>query len=129
VGETERNLRHRIKEHRRESSPVGAHLIQEDHQLDKDCVKILSSETKWFERGVKEAIHIAAERPSLNRDRGRHNLPAVYRSLVQSRGRDVLLTIHVDWTVGSHTAVVLMKTSSVESKATRKWQYFVERLV
>jgi hypothetical protein len=27
--------------------------------------------------------------------------------------------IHVDWTVGSHTAVVLMKTSSVESKATR----------
>jgi hypothetical protein len=88
VGETERNLRHRIKEHRRESSPVGAHLIQEDHQLDKDCVKILSSETKWFERGVKEAIHIAAERPSLNRDRGRHNLPAVYHSLVQSRGRE-----------------------------------------
>jgi hypothetical protein len=41
----------------------------------------------------------------------------------------VLLTIHVDWTVGSHTAVVLMKTSSVESKATRKWQYFVETLV
>jgi hypothetical protein len=41
----------------------------------------------------------------------------------------VLLTIHVDWTVGSHTAVVLMKTSSVESKATGKWQYFVERLV
>jgi hypothetical protein len=41
----------------------------------------------------------------------------------------VLLTIHVDWTVSSPTAVVLMKTSSVESKATRKWQYFVERLV
>jgi hypothetical protein len=36
---------------------------------------------------------------------------------------------NVEWTVGSHTAVVLMKTSSVESKATRKWQYFAERLV
>jgi hypothetical protein len=87
-GETKRNLRHRIKEHKRESSLVGAHLIQEDHQTDKDCVKILSSETKWFEREVKEAIHIVAERPSLNRDRGRHNLPAVYHSLVQSRGRE-----------------------------------------
>ena len=88
VGETERNLRHRFKEHRRDSSPVGAHLLNKHHHMDRDCVKILDQEHRWFERGVKEAIHIRAHQPTLNRDRGRHILPAVYNSLVRSQGRE-----------------------------------------
>ena len=88
IGETERNLHRRIKEHKRESSPVGEHLADRGHHFDQDNVNVLDREPRWFQRGVKEAIHIAAGNPTLNRDRGRHNLPAVYHSLVQSHCRE-----------------------------------------
>ncbi len=42
----------------------------------------------WFRRGIAacdEAIWIAKENPSLNRDRGRHTLPPVYNQLLSSR--------------------------------------------
>ena len=39
----------------------------------------------WFQRGVREAIHIRSRSPTLNRDRGRHNLPSVYNTIVLSR--------------------------------------------
>ena len=38
-----------------------------------DGVKILAVEPRWFERGVREAIHISIERPSLNKDGGHYN--------------------------------------------------------
>ena len=53
------------------------------HSFSQDNVSVLDREPKWFQRGVKEAVHIAASRPSLKRDRGRHILPAAYNSLVQ----------------------------------------------
>ena len=84
VGETERQLRHRVKEHKRDSSPVGEHLNNSGHVFSQDNVSILDKESRWFQRGVKEAIYITASKPSLNRDRGRHTLPSVYNSLVQS---------------------------------------------
>ena len=84
IGETERNLKTRINEHKRESSPVGAHMREWNHTFEKDTIKIIDKEQKWFQRGVKEAIHIAANVPTLNQDQGRHTLPSVYSSLVQS---------------------------------------------
>ncbi len=36
-------------------------------------------------RGVAESICIATDRPSLNRDRGQHTLPATYSQLLSSR--------------------------------------------
>ncbi len=42
-------------------------------------------EKDWFRRGVAESIYIAEGRPSLNRDRGRHTLPPIYRQLLSSR--------------------------------------------
>ena len=71
-----------MTEHKRESSPVGAHLQAQDHAFEADNISVLDRESRWFQRGVKEAIHIAAQNPTLNRDRGRHVLPAVYNSLI-----------------------------------------------
>ena len=85
VGETERKLHKRIKEHRRTTSPVGHHLEYNKHSFQKDNVKVLHQETNWFRRGVAEAIHIEKERPILNRDRGRHTLPVIYREIINSR--------------------------------------------
>ncbi|KAI8505639.1 Baculoviral IAP repeat-containing protein 6 [Branchiostoma belcheri] len=69
---------------KRDSSPVAQHMQTYKHQPGKK-VTILDRESRWFERGVKEAVHIRSRSPSLNRDQGRHRLPPVYNSLVQSR--------------------------------------------
>jgi hypothetical protein len=84
VGETERNLNKRFKEHGKEASPVGAHMNRHNHHFDEDSIEILDTENEWFRRGVKESIHIAAAEPKLNQDRGRHNLPSVYSSLIKA---------------------------------------------
>ena len=88
IGETERNLHKRLKEHKRESSPVGEHLTHTQHHFEKDNVQVLDKEARWFQRGVKEAVYIATRNPTLNRDQGRHNLPSVYSSLIQSHCRE-----------------------------------------
>ncbi len=55
------------------------------HKLDNDNIKILDRESRWFQRGVREALQIRSRSPSLNRDRGRHHLPPIYNTLVKSR--------------------------------------------
>ena len=85
VGETERNIRKRMKEHHRSSSPVGHHMEFHKHSFSDDTdVSILHQETGWFRRGVAEAIHIQQQNPDLNRDRGRHNLPPIYQEILKS---------------------------------------------
>ena len=90
VGETERSLKARFQEHRRPStttSEVSKHINQDhpEHSVDMTSAKILEVEPKWFERGVKEAIHIRTSQPSLNRDGGRYNLPGVWTNLLRRR--------------------------------------------
>ena len=85
VGETERRLSKRIKEHHRSSSPVGHHLIHRKHSISEQDISVLHQESDWFRRGVAEAIHIAQEDPVLNRDRGRHTLPNIYHEVILSR--------------------------------------------
>ena len=85
VGETERSLRKRVSEHHRSSSPVGHHLEDRRHSFSDQDVSVLHHDANWFRRGVAEAIHIAKELPTLNRDRGRHTLPAIYREIICSR--------------------------------------------
>ena len=89
VGETGRQLKERVVEHRKKkSSPVGEHLAQTSHTFSQEEVSVLHHESEWFKRGVAEAIHINRETPSLNRDSGRHNLPAIYREIITSPSRD-----------------------------------------
>ena len=58
------------------TSEVSKHIHTDspDHTIKLENTKILVVEHKWLEGGVKEAIHIRALIPSLNRDRGRNNL-------------------------------------------------------
>ena len=91
IGETERFLWTSFLEHRRpssvSSSEVAAHIHIESpgHHLEFDKVRILDRETRYFERGVKEAIHIRANQPSLNKDGGRHRLSRVYDPILTSK--------------------------------------------
>jgi hypothetical protein len=84
VGETERNLGKRVSEHSREASPVGEHMKGAKHTFDPDQVKILDTDARWYQRGVKEAVYIAATKPDLNKDLGRHLLPSSYKKLIES---------------------------------------------
>ena len=54
-----------------------------------DSVKILDREPRHFERGVKEAIYIKVNQPSLNKDRGRYQLPRVFDPVLRSRVQKV----------------------------------------
>ena len=92
IGETERSLKQRFLEHRRPSSVTSevsrhVHLDHPDHSISMDDTKILEVEPKWFERGVKEAIHIRVTHPSLNKDGGRYNLPSVWTNILNERTR------------------------------------------
>ena len=81
VAETERSLKTRFSEHWRKSS-VGSNVSQNvhvdslEHGMSLDKVKILTVESRKFERGVKEAIYIRVAEPSLSKDGGGYLLPA-----------------------------------------------------
>ena len=86
---TEISLKTRFLEHRRTSttsSEVSQHIHIESpgHKVELDSVVILDREHRYFERGIKESVYIRALQPSLNRDSGRHKLPAVYDTLLRS---------------------------------------------
>ena len=102
VGETERKLNTRFKEHHRSSSPVGQHMEDRRHSVDETSVSVLHKESDWYRRGVAEAIFVQQESPSLNRGRERHILPAIYNELLPS-SRDVTSESHV--TGVAHLAV------------------------
>jgi hypothetical protein len=70
-----------------------------DQQLKIKIINRTKLKTKWFVRGVKEDLDISADRSRfrMNRDRGRHNLPAFFGSIVLQ----FLFTRHIDCTVSS----------------------------
>ena len=81
MGETKQTLGKRLYQHRRAStsgcrdSAVYTHLNSASHSFDNKDVIILDRESRWFERGVKEALYVKREQPSLNKGGGlRHNL-------------------------------------------------------
>ncbi|XP_062849575.1 uncharacterized protein LOC134311850 [Trichomycterus rosablanca] len=75
IGETKQPLAKRMAQHRRstssgQDSAVYTHLQASGHSFNDEDVQILDKEERWFERGVKEAIYVKRERPSLNRGGG-----------------------------------------------------------
>ena len=106
MGESERALKTRLAEHKRPSSttsPLVEHAKAGKQTFDWDNVSVLDQDSNWFNRGVREAINIRRHPSSLNRDKGRHELPAVYNRLIQPPKtppttvtlRHVTLTCHV----------------------------------
>ena len=77
------------------------HVEQPDHTVKMNSMSDLTTETRWFKRGVKEAIYIKAMHPNLNRDGGRYSLPPVWDNIITKNvktermregGGDILLT-------------------------------------
>ena len=63
---------------------VYTHLNSANHSFDNMDVIILDKESRWFERGVKEALYVTREQPSLNKGGGlRHNLAGAYSSAIE----------------------------------------------
>ena len=94
IGETERSLKTRFNEHRRPSSTASEvsnhiHIESPGHSVDLDKVRILDRDNRWFQRGVKEAVHIKANQPSLNKDGGRFKLSGVYESVIRSKVKKI----------------------------------------
>ena len=71
IGETDRKL------HKR----VAAHLAPTGHSLS-DEQRVLARDHRWFQRGVRESIHIRTRKPTLNNDGGRHKLSQVFNPLL-----------------------------------------------
>ena len=92
VGETARALQNRVKEHtstRRSSlTAVGEHCKETGHTISWDNIQVLATETNTSRRKIREALEIAERSPSLNRDIGAYELPAVYRPLLTRCERD-----------------------------------------
>ena len=73
IGETKQPLHKRMAQHRRAhssglDSAVHLHLKEKVHSFDDNNVHILDREDRWFERGVKEAIYVKVEKPSLTEE-------------------------------------------------------------
>ena len=85
----------RLYQHRRagsagNESAVYTHLSQSKHNFQDEDVLILDKESRWFERGVREAIYVNSENPSLNRGGGlRHNLSLVYNPIIRKLPRRI----------------------------------------
>ena len=65
VGETERPLKQGITEYKKDSSPFGVHLKAGDRKFPDD-VKILDTESRYLQLGIKEACYIASLEPDFN---------------------------------------------------------------
>nr|XP_054759677.1 uncharacterized protein LOC129265754 [Lytechinus pictus] len=89
IGETKQPLSKRLYQHRRPGasgydSAVYSHLNTSKHNFKDNDVLILDKEPRWFERGVREAVYVNAENPSLNKGGGlRHNLSRIYNPVIR----------------------------------------------
>ncbi len=66
-----------VAEHKREASTFDSHFKSEGHEFDSNDVTILVTETRWFQRGIKEAYYIATLDSDINQDKKRHTLSPV----------------------------------------------------
>ena len=66
------------------TSPFYDHAANSTHSIDYEGVVVKARYQDWFKRRVKEAIHIKCKASDLNKDKGRHQLPSVYDSIISS---------------------------------------------
>jgi hypothetical protein len=71
VGQTKRKLNTRIIEHKRNIkqsnlSVVSRHIIDMNHDMDWNDVRILDCESNYYKRLISETIHIKQQKNSLN---------------------------------------------------------------
>ena len=83
IGETNRPLSVRLKEHCKLERPTGEgdHCDASGHSVSVGNLRVLDREQDWMKRKVKKAIHIKQRAPSMNRDQG-FQLPPNYGQII-----------------------------------------------
>jgi hypothetical protein len=91
VGQSKRQLKTRIKEHRNniklapdKHSVVSDHIINCDHTFDWDHASILDKETNYHKRLVSEMIHIREQNNSINLMKDTELLDKSYLSILET---------------------------------------------
>jgi len=90
VGQTKRQLRTRINEHRNnikqdhsKHSVISEHIINYNHTFDWENTKILDCEPKFYKRIVSEMIHIKEQKVSLNLNSDTELLDKTYFDILE----------------------------------------------
>ena len=93
IGETRRPLSQRFKEHTNLDKPtgVGDHCRATGHSVSTKNTTILTRESNWHKRKVKEAIYIRQRAPTMNIDQGYH-LPAIYNQSIPLKSEATYVT-------------------------------------
>jgi len=73
VGQTKRQLRTRVREHKNniksdpsKHSVISEHIVKFNHSFDWDNVKILDRKSKFYKRITSEMMHIKEQKAGLN---------------------------------------------------------------
>ena len=80
IGETGRTLQKRVTEHRSavrrfdKNNGIAVHAWNEDHAVDWEAARIISTAPHYWNRRTLEAIHIQQRSPTMNLDCGLHHL-------------------------------------------------------
>jgi len=85
VGQTKRQLRTRIKEHKsdiyKKSGPpsvISSHRLDFQHEFIWDNVKILDREPSYYKRLIAEMIHVKKQSHGLNKQQDTESFPDSY---------------------------------------------------
>ena len=81
---------HRLATSSGQGAAVHLHLKESGHAFEDSQVRVLVREDHWFERGVKEAIHIKLKKKKTSLKRGgglKHFLSPTYNAVLHSLSR------------------------------------------
>ena len=78
IGESSRTFGERFKEHQKDPSPIYDHYNITGHKISIDNFSVEGREDQSLMRTIKEALYIAVNNPSLNRNKGQYHLPHIW---------------------------------------------------
>ena len=78
IGETSRTFGERYKEHLKDPSPIHQHSNHAGHPTSHNNFQIIGREGHSLARNIKESIFIKVNNPTLNRNKGKFNLPHIW---------------------------------------------------
>jgi len=89
VGQTKRQLKTRVNEHRYNLTSLSAnpsviteHILQHSHSFDWESVRILDTETNFYKRSVSEMLHIKEQSNGLNAQKDTELLDNAYSDIL-----------------------------------------------
>ena len=71
---------------RDESSREESHR-EENHREEDITIKVISTESNWYKRGIKESIEIRKRNPTLNADLGRFHLSDIWTNVFKNQSK------------------------------------------